>query len=303
MHRLREAAPLMVLTATAALSFKAIVAKLAYAEDVSVATVLVYRFLLSVPLFWLGARLMLRGPVRLPGRREMADTLTTGFLFSLATVCDFTSLSHIDAGLSRMILFTFPAQIMLINAARARRMPGLRQVVAFVVTYAGLAIAVLPGREAVLAGADWLGIAFAFGASSSYALFLVVSQPVIMRMGSPRFTVISNLFTLGFILPYTLVLGGGLQTLIVPSAAIGWLALLAVVCTVVPFFLLYEGMRLWGAERTGIMSLSGPAMTLAFAWPLLGERLTAWQGLGFLVVIVGVGVLQNADQALFRRRA
>lgn len=295
----------MVLAATAALSFKAIVAKLAYAEGVSVATVLVYRFLLSLPLFWLGARLMLRGPVRLPGRREIGDTLITGCLFFLATMCDFTSLSHIDAGLSRMILFTFPAQIMLINAVRSRRLPSLRQVVAFVVTYAGLAIAVLPGREAVLERADWLGIAYAFGASSSYALFLVVSQPVIMRMGSPRFTFISNLFTLAFILPYTLALGGGLGILAVPAAGMAWLGLLAVVCTVVPFFLLYEGMRLWGAERTGILALSGPAMTLAFAWPLLGERLTAWQGLGFLVVIAGVGVLQNADRLLLHllRRA
>ncbi len=72
-----------------------------------------------------------------------------------------------------------------------------------------------------------------------------------------------------------------------------WTAGISIFCTVIPFFLLYEGIRRIGATQAALISLSGPAMTFFAAWLLLGEVLTAPQALGFAVVIVGVASIKN----------
>jgi drug/metabolite transporter (DMT)-like permease len=71
-----------------------------------------------------------------------------------------------------------------------------------------------------------------------------------------------------------------------------WIAFLAVATTVVPFLLFVWGLERVPASNAGIVSTLEPltAALIAFAW--LGERLSALQIAGALMVLVGVGVVQ-----------
>jgi drug/metabolite transporter (DMT)-like permease len=301
-------APALVLAATAALAFKGIVAKLAYGAGVDVAGILLLRFGLAVPLFWLVWLLVLRPGSGTGGadtaRRSGANTagtgvagwgrdlgrcVPTGILFAIATEADFRALQYLDAGTSRLILFTYPAIVLLLTAALERRAPGLRLLGLMALTYAGLALVVRPG-EAGAAGPDfWAGTAWAMTSAVTYALFLVAARPTMARMGSGRFTVLSNTVTFLFVAPIGLLAG----VPAVPTAeGVMWGAVIAGVCTVLPFFLLNEGVRRWGAARASRLSFLGPVITLAAAWTILGEEMDARALLGAAIVLAGVVALE-----------
>ena len=67
--------------------------------------------------------------------------------------------------------------------------------------------------------------------------------------------------------------------------------LLALVCTVLPVFLLSEAIRRIGAGPSAIIGAVGPVSTLALAYVVLGEPLHWLQGLGTLLVLVGATVV------------
>jgi len=291
----------LVLLATLGLSFKGIFAKLAYADGISVSALLLLRFALAVPLFWLGVLAMRERGAAPMCWRDCRDCSVTGALFFCAAWCDFSALHLIEAGISRIILFTFPGVIMVINAVRDRRPPATRQMVGFTVAYTGLLLLLIPHGGDELSAARLEGVLWAFGASVSYAAFWVASQGIMTRIGSARFTAASNTATLAmfalFMLP---TLNAGDWS--VSSGAAGWVVLIVAICTVLPFFLLFEGIRRSGTAEASVVTLSGPLMTMAAAWVLLGERLSPLQAIGFAVVIVGIAVSKGLVRTPKARR-
>lgn len=278
----------LVLLATLGLSFKGIFAKFAYADGISVSALLLLRFALAVPLFWAGTLAMRSPGSARMGWRDWRDCSITGVLFFCAAWCDFSALHLIEAGISRIILFTFPGVIMVINAIRERRPPAARQVLGFSVAYAGLLLLLAPDAAA-LSDTRVEGVLWAFGASITYGAFWVASQGVMARIGSARFTAASNTVTL---VVFTLVMLPTLKTgdWSVSGSAAGWVVLIVALCTVLPFFLLFEGIRRSGTTEASVVTLTGPLMTMAAAWVLLGERLSVLQAFGFGVVIIGIAV-------------
>jgi drug/metabolite transporter (DMT)-like permease len=67
--------------------------------------------------------------------------------------------------------------------------------------------------------------------------------------------------------------------------------LLALVCTVLPVFLLAEGIRRIGAGPAAIIGAVGPVSTLALAHVVLGEPVHFIQAIGTLLVLIGASVV------------
>lgn len=290
-RRAPDTAFLMVLFANVGFAFKGVFAKLAFATGMTVAGVLMLRIALALPLYWLAARLLSRGAGRI-GRSDWRDGLLIGGLFTLATVADFMAIDRLGAGLSRMLLFTYPLMVQALMAWRERRPPTAAELVVFAVCYAGLALLFLPkGLSGHLEAREWVGIACGFIAAASYAFFLVLGQGIAKRLGSARFTAIMNTSTFLVFVLFALV-GASPQDFDVPAAGFGWIAVMVVAATVLPFLLLFEGIRQTGAGKASLIALAGPAVTLIAAWLVLGERILPVQVLGFLLILGGIGYLQ-----------
>ncbi len=278
--------------ATVALSFKGIVAKLAYAEGLSASWLLLLRFAIAVPLLWWGLRWLDRGPKTPLTGHQWRGCITAGMLFAAAAWCDFHALSYISASVSRVVLFTFPLFVVVLDALGRRAWPAPRHLVAFAVAYSGLWLVLDPARGATWQGDAAWGVALAFGSSLTYAGYLLVSQGTLRRMGSSRFTAVA-----------TTVAGVAIAAITGPVAVaeqltlnapqLGWALVLAVACTVLPFFLLAEGIRRSDATKASLIALFGPAITVVGAWWLLGERLILPQWLGVAVVALGVALTKE----------
>ena len=103
-----------------------------------------------------------------------------------ASYLDFLALQYISAGLGRLVLFLYPTIVVLLSAAFLARPIAIRELIALVLTYAGLALVLLhsfDGNRDVL-----LGAALAMASSLCYAVYLVAGSQVIARVGSMRFS-------------------------------------------------------------------------------------------------------------------
>jgi drug/metabolite transporter (DMT)-like permease len=69
---------------------------------------------------------------------------------------------------------------------------------------------------------------------------------------------------------------------------------MALFSTVLPVFLVSEGIRRIGASNAAILSSIGPISTIVLGYWLLGESFGAWQLAGTLLVSAGVAYISLA---------
>ncbi len=280
--------------ALAALGFaaKAILIKKAYQlAPVDSTTVLALRVLVSLPAFLLMAWFS-KGE-KLSGRDWLILVWLGANGYYLASFFDFWGLEFITAALERIILFTYPGIVLLLNAVWFRR----------------------PVRRSEFAalGLSWLGIGFVFwhdlGASAqpgnvskgallvflsaiTYAIYLVGSARVIHRIGSLRLTGIVVSVAAGFITAHFL-LTHPVSDLRQPREIYGVALALAVFSTVLPIFLTSEALKRIGANRMAIVGSIGPIITIWLGYWFLGEPITSIQLTGTALVLAGVGLVSS----------
>lgn len=274
---------------TLALSFKGIFATFAYQVGMDVNALLLLRFGLALPIFWLGVMVLARKTMPLQAHHWRATFIAALFFFS-ATYADFKAIQLVGVSVSRLVLFTFPVWVMLLNAALARTMPPLAQWGLAGVTYGGIVMVLDPSHHQNL---DPVGVAWALCSALSYALYLVASQQIMKSLGSVRFTAASGtlVFLLScLILPFALPEG---QNMSFPLDGIVWAAVIAIFCTALPFFFLFEGIKRCGATTASMITMTGPVITLIAAWLIFDERFSLFQMCGAALTLIGVILLSR----------
>jgi drug/metabolite transporter (DMT)-like permease len=280
---------LCVVGSAVAFSTKAVIAKLGYRHGADPATLLALRMALSLPFFVVAAFMTGRGRAALP-RRELGKIVALGVLgYYLASVLDFYGLVHISAGLERLILFVYPTIVVVMSALVFKTPITRRTLVALGLTYAGVVLAVKTETAGASGPELWLGVALIFGCALSYAAYLVGSGRLIPRVGSLRFTALALIVSTAAMMLHFAAVGGRFGGH-APMVYVYGL-LLALVCTVLPVFLLAEGIRRIGAGPSAIIGAVGPVSTIALAHVLLGEPVHLMQAFGTLLVLVGATVV------------
>ncbi len=277
-------------------SAKGMFAKKAYEAGASPETLLALRFAMSSPVFAWVALAGGHGLRRIAPRDWffIAALGACGILGS--SLLDFHGLRHIGVGLERMILYTYPAMVIMITAALARRRPGRAATAALVLSYAGLAVA-FAGEAAVLDGRTLaVGGALVLAAALVYALYLVGSDRMSARIGAQRLMALGMLACTILSLPVALV-GEGAALWHQQPAAYGWAAVMAVLGTVAPVALTAHAIRHLGAARMSIVGTAGAVAVLPLAALFLGERAGAAQWAGFALTIAGGVVLAKTPRS------
>jgi drug/metabolite transporter (DMT)-like permease len=270
-----------------AFSFRPILIKLSYgAHPVSPVTLLFLRMVLSLPFFLaIGWWLRNREPRLAP--RDWAAIAGLGFLgYYAASFLDFIGLQWVGAGVGRLILYLFPTLVVLLSFVFLKKKPGIREMIALALSYAGIVLVVsnqISAQNRLFA----LGAAFVFASALCYAVYLVAGSQVVKRIGSMRFTAYSTVVaTVPAVVQFFFLESMG--SLQLPGAVWGYAIILATVSTVLPLFLQAEALNRIGANHFALIGALGPvsvAVTSAFG---LDEPFTWVQGLGGALVIFGV---------------
>lgn len=275
-----------------AFSAKAVIAKVGYRHGADPATLLALRMAFSLPFFVVAAVLTARRRAPLP-RAELGKIVVLGVLgYYLASVLDFYGLVHISAGLERLILFVYPTLVVVMSALLFKTPITKRTLVALGLTYSGILLAVKTETAGAHGAKLWLGVTMIFGCALSYAAYLVGSGRLIPRIGSLRFTALAMIVSTAAMLIHFWIVGGSFAGH-APAVYLDGL-LLALVCTVLPVFLLAEGIRRVGAGPAAIIGAVGPISTIALAHWVLGEPVHLIQAIGTLLVLIGATVVARA---------
>jgi drug/metabolite transporter (DMT)-like permease len=270
-----------------AFSFRPILIKLSYAaHPVSPVTLLFLRMTLSLPFFLVIGWWLRKQEPRLT-RRDWMGIVGLGFLgYYAASFLDFIGLQWVGAGVGRLILYLFPTLVLLLSFLFLKKTPGVREIIALVVSYAGIALVVSNqvGAEHRLFA---LGAALVFASALCYAIYLVAGSQLVRRVGSMRFTAYSTVVaTVPAVLQFLLL--EPISALDLPSPVWGYAIILATVSTVLPLFLQAEALNRIGANHFALMGAIGPVSVALTSALGLDEPFTAVQALGGALVIFGV---------------
>lgn len=286
--RNRRLGLLCLLAGAVLFSCKAIVIKLAYQYEVSSISLLGLRMAFSLPLFLLIGYFR-RERSSTHGKMRRGDYLAIALLgicgYYLASYTDFLGLRHLSAGMERLILFSYPTLVLvlqrLIFGVPIRRIQG----VAMVICYGGITLA-FSGADFGVGSDVPLGAALILTSAFLYASFVVGSGRLAPRLGSIRFTSLALVAASVAVLTHVYFAGAPLLGLHPMVYTYG--ALMAIFCTVIPSYLMTEGIRRLGAGDAAIVGAIGPVATIVLEYLVLGERLNLVQGVGAAFIIFGV---------------
>lgn len=281
----------LVLLGASGFSTKAILIKLAYTADASLdaITLLALRMLFSLPLFLIAVCWNQRKSSEPPlNKKQWGIVIILGLMgYYIASYLDFLGLQTISAGLERLIIFSYPTFVVLFSAIFYRRALTASVIIALGLSYIGILLVFI--EQVSLTSSNILrGSAFVLSSSIIFSFFVMGSGVMVHRIGSVRFTAytmtVASLATLlHFAFHHDL-----LMTLKSVSSEIYVLSfLMAIFATVLPSFLMNNGIKKIGASSAAILSSVGPIITLALAHEFLQEVITETQLLGTFFVLAG----------------
>ncbi len=285
-----------------AFSLKPVLVKAAYQHGVDTTTLLALRMLFAAPLFVLMAWWAGRPETAFSGR-EIFGITALGFLgYYLGSFLDLAGLQYISAGFGRLILYLYPTLVLLLSAAFLQQPLRRQQLASLVLSYAGIALVFsAEARLGERLDLTALGALLVFCSAVTYAVYLVAGSRLVHKFGSMRFSAYASLIATGFVIAHFLALRPP-QALIVAREVYGLVAILAVFATVLPLWLMAEGLKRIGANQLSLVGCIGPLATLVFAWGFLGETISPVQFGGALLVLAGVLIISLKPQAAAGRQ-
>jgi len=291
----------LLLCIVAALGFgsMAVLAKLAYAAGAGVLTLMSVRFAVGATLLWgIAAH---RGVARVGSKRAALAALALGlFLYSAESGLYATALTRIDASLGELLMFSYPAIVVLAAIALRREPPSRRRLGAVAIATTGVALTLAGGATGAI---DPVGVALALSAAAIYATYVLSADALGGRMHPLTF---AALICTGAAIAFSLAgtTSGALDLGALHWQAWLWIGVIAVGSTAVGMSAFVAGVERLGPSRASIMSALDPLVAMTLAGIVFGEQLSPVQLLGGMLVIAAVVILQvPVRRRLARRRA
>jgi drug/metabolite transporter (DMT)-like permease len=275
-------------------STKAIFVKLAYRDTaVEAVTLLALRMLFSLPFFVVSAWASSRKSdnVRFtPG--QWGKVALVGCLgYYVSSLFDFLGLQYVSAGIERLILFIYPTLVLLMSAVIFKEKIRSWQWLAVGVTYAGLLLAFFGEASIHTDESDfYLGAAFIFACAITYSMYIVGSGRLIPLVGAAKFNSYAMSFACLAVVVHFLVTTEQSLFNLEPLAYV-YSIVMAILGTVIPSYLVTEGIKRIGSDNAAIVGSIGPVSTILQAWLFLGEPVLAMQIAGTVLILAGVLII------------
>lgn len=274
-------------------SSKAIAIKLAYTHlDVDDLTLLTLRFSLSLPIFM--AVVLFRwksGKLKGIHKRDWWFLAFLSMLgYYIASWLDFRGLQYITAGLERIVLFLYPTFVAVFSWLIFKKSLSKKALIALLISYLGVVIIafdplILKMPNLLLGGSLILISAI------TYALYLVFGGELIQKIGSVNFNALAMVFSCIYVLIHYFIASP--EGLIFNSSLWQTGIYLAIFCTVIPTFMVMEGIRILGANMGSMVASIGPVSTIVLGYFILNEQVTFQELVGSFFIILGVFLISK----------
>ncbi|EPG74245.1 EamA-like transporter family protein [Leptospira fainei serovar Hurstbridge str. BUT 6] len=286
------------LLGTVLFSSKGVLVKLVYNYGVDSVTVLAFRMLFAIPFF---AFILYRESNRTDqtpiSSKDYVNVVVLAFIgYYLASFFDFWGLEYLAASMERLVLFTYPALVLLLSFLFLGKKAHSVELYAVALTYSGILLAFLPDAEAN-GQKSILGAALVFLSALAYSVYLIGSGQMIPKLGSRRFTALLMLWSGGFVLLHFFLRKEVVSIFSQPWPVYAYGFALGFLTTVLPAFLTTAGIQRIGSNKASIAGSAGPIFTLFLSAGLLNEQIT-WENLGGTALVLSGVLLLSRKKAI-----
>lgn len=285
----------MFFVAGAAILFasKGLFSKALYHRGVGFELLVTVRALLAMPLFiWFAFhhRGTPTAGTPIPWKAWAAASIAGVTCYYVGAMVDFWALEMIDASIERVLLFSYPALVVLIGSVMRREAPERRVLLAMAVTYVGIFFA-MGGVDLSELRANLFGASLVLVAALTTAIYFLIGERYVHELGSTRFAAIGMSSSAVVLAIHFALFRSFDEVRALDAHSWGLLVILGIACMFLPGLMQAEGVRRVGAQRAAIGSTVGPPTTIVLAALFLGERLNGWQLAGSAMIVVSVLLL------------
>ncbi len=274
-------------------STKAVFVKLAYLYPVDTVSLLTIRMLTALPVYIFILLMSKKAGFGTLQKRHWAGIVVSAFLgYYSASFLDFWGLQFVDASIERLILFTYPTFIVLILRIFYRELMTRKVLFALLLSYVGLVWVFSPQFGSFSISREfWLGAGAILLCAICYAVYMVISQRLIPRFGTSRYTSIVMILACTFVIFHYLGTMPVNHFFSLDLPVYGYGVAMGILATVLPSYLINFAIQRIGAGKTAIIASVGPISTITLAYLFLGERLVWQQWIGAVFIVWSVTVI------------
>ncbi|MEE9448200.1 MAG: DMT family transporter [Arenicellales bacterium] len=281
-------------------SLKPVLVKLIYVYDLSSITVIAWRMIISMPVYLLIGVFIWRKYRQAQHKIAASDIFKAALIglsgYYFAALFDLIGLQTITAQLERLILFSYPSIVALLSWWLFNHKFGAKMLIALVLSYAGIAVIFASDWQhmgnSIVSGSIWVMLA-----AICFSFYVVLSKPIIDKIGAMTFTIIA-MSSSSLMIFIHFMLTQPIQSLNVPSAALWLLFSMAIIATVIPSFTMAAAISKIGPAKTALSGTIGPIVTSIFAVMLLDEFFGWPHIIGLALVVMAVVLMQSKNKPL-----
>jgi drug/metabolite transporter (DMT)-like permease len=272
-------------------STKAIFVKVAYREtSVDAISLLALRMIFSLPFFIISAwwSSSQSGNIRFTRRQWLAVAGIGCVGYYISSLLDFLGLQYVTAGIERLILFIYPTLVLVMSAIIFKIRINKMQWAAVLISYVGLTVAFW-GEIKVDGQSEnfYTGAILIFLCAITYAIYIVGSGQLIPSIGAAKFNSYAMTFAASAVVIHFLVVNDN-SLFDLPRDVYVYSFLMAIISTVIPSYLVADGIRRVGSNNAAIIGSIGPVSTIVQAHFFLQEPIHSLQLAGTVLVLVGI---------------
>jgi drug/metabolite transporter (DMT)-like permease len=281
-------------------STKAIFVKLAYRDtEVDAISLLALRMIFSLPFFLISAYATSskESNVKFAPRQWFSVALIGCLGYYISSLLDFLGLQYVTAAIERLILFVYPTLVLLMSSLFFKERIRPIQWTALIITYAGLLIAFISEIDfSSSQNKDFmLGSLLILLCAFTYAAYIVGSGRLIPLVGATKFNSYAMSFaSAGVLLHFFFTSDKSL--LHYEPVVYGYSVAMALISTVIPSYMVVQGIKRIGSDNAAIVGSIGPVSTLLMAYFFLNENISVFQIIGTAMILAGVLLISGQKQ-------
>jgi drug/metabolite transporter (DMT)-like permease len=207
------------------------------------------------------------------------------FDYAIGGVLFLGSLHFIDSSLAFLMLYTYPALVVIVSAIAGREKFHWLKLAAVLLTFVGVGLVLQAG--AIETTEQWIGVGMVLGASLIFSIYLVIVESMMDRFRTSTLSLYTILFGavgMFMILPFFPI---ELDAVFQPGNIV-ILLIVSIVSTAFALVFFLMGVRHVGATKAAVITTLEPVFVVVIASSFLGEFITGWQWLGILLQLGGV---------------
>ncbi len=212
-----------------------------------------------------------------------------GILNGVAFILQFVGISYTTPARTALIINSNLPFIALLSWGLLHEPIGLGSLAALPLALLGVFLLTTGGDLTTLAGGQVIGDLLVLLSGLVWSVFMVLNRKMASEKSSSVTQMVAwvSLVTAISTAPFAVVFGR-VSTAVFPLEAWGAILYTAVVCTVIPYFLLTRAMRSIGATLSSLVLLIEVVVAIVSSALILGEQLAMGSGLGAVLVCASI---------------